>query len=368
MQYLLIDGNNLGVRAAFANESLTNSDGIPSGVHYGVFNSLITLKKRYPNAQMLIAWDGKSEYRVNLSKVAHNKGLVPDIYKGNRKKDELPKALANFYSQSDYLKKGIGTVGIPQIFYKEHEADDVLATYAKTLSDEHDVIIITSDKDYYQMLKPNVVIYDGMKQVTISEYDFKNNTGLEPSQWVDVGALMGDSGDNIFGVPGWGDKTAIKEIIKYKTYTGVIEAYEKLHGHLRVTYPDLNSSIVEDVEKFEELANAKSEKGKLIYPEIDIRMLYTGVLYAHYKGLVKVPKAELMLLVFKERVNIAYKLKKSIDNINVPEIVEQEKNEARLMEYFDTYDIDSLRNSVSVFFGREEKTILNLYNNGDDQI
>ena len=83
-QYLLIDGNNMACRVSWANETLTNSDGVPTGVHYGFMNSLISLKGRYPNAQMLIAWDGKSAFRMKLSKEANEKGLIPALYKSNR--------------------------------------------------------------------------------------------------------------------------------------------------------------------------------------------------------------------------------------------------------------------------------------------
>lgn len=351
-QYLLIDGNNLACRVSWANETLTNSDGVPTGVHYGFMNSLISLKNRFPNAQMLIAWDGKSDFRMKLSKEANEKGLIPALYKSNRVKDELPKPLKDFYSQANYLKKGIGTLGIPQIRYEDQEADDILASYAKQLSENNEVILVTSDKDYYQMLKPNVTIYDGMKQISISEYDFKNMTGLDPCQWVDVGSLMGDDGDAIFGVPGWGEKTAIKEILNHKTVQNLITNYDEKYKNYRETYADLcKISDQNTYVWFDELVKAKSEKGKTLYPEISYNMPYTGVLYAYHKGLIKMPKVDIMLLVFQDRVRVAYKLKKSIDNISdLPEIQEQDKNESKLLEYFETYEIVSLAENIKLFF------------------
>ena len=101
MKYLLIDGNNLAVRASFANSELKNQDGIPTGAHFGVFQSLITLKKRFKEYQFLMVWDGKSKRRVEEAKKGVERGAVPSGYKENRPKgEEMPKPLLDFYSQS----------------------------------------------------------------------------------------------------------------------------------------------------------------------------------------------------------------------------------------------------------------------------
>lgn len=335
-----------------------NSDGICTGAIYGVLNSLIGLKTRYPDYQFLMAWDGKSEYRLKLSKDSVEKGIIEDHYKSNRK--DIPKPLADFYLIADYLKKGIDTLGIPQIRYENYEADDVLATYAKILGKDNEVILVTSDKDYYQMLSKNVSIYDGMKQQVITEYDFKNMTGLNPIQWVDVGALMGDDGDHIEGVPGWGDKTAIKEVLKYGTVEEIISSYIQSFGHLRDKYPDLDKNNIEDMKKFDELKSAKSEKGISLYNGVRIDMPYSGVLSAYHDGKVKMTKTILMCLLFQDRIRLAYKLKKSIDDIpNLPEICEQEKNMERTMEFLKVYEINSLVNKIMVFFEEANSNTIN---------
>ena len=115
MKYLLIDGNNLAIRSAFANEELSAQSGIPTGVHYGMFQSLIYLREKFPEHKMLVVWDGKSKRRMDESTEAVENGLIKSVYKANRKKDEPPQPLLDFYEQAPFLKRGIEQTGIPQI-------------------------------------------------------------------------------------------------------------------------------------------------------------------------------------------------------------------------------------------------------------
>ena len=361
-KYLLIDSNNLCCRAAFSNEALTTKDGVPSGVHYGVFNSLVNLKGKFPDYNMLMAWDGKSARRMSESKAGVEKGIIPALYKANRKKDEIPKPLQDFYSQSDYLKRAIGQLGIPQIFMNEYEADDIIASYCKALKEEHEVITVTSDKDYYALLDKNVSIWDGMKQLTTTIEDFRQNWGIEPKQWTDFGALQGDDGDGIFGPPGVGEKTAIKEIVAHGSYQNVLQHYEKQYGHLREKYPDLNKDE-SNKSKFEELAKAESKpkepkdengeekKKKKIFPGIYWDIPYSGVAYEFEFGKIKMPKVVLMMLMFQDRIRLAYSLKKIDEDISpLPMIVNQEKNRDRVLEFLNFYDIVTLNTGIDVFF------------------
>lgn len=357
MKYLLIDGNNLGVRCAFANDQLTNSDGVSTGAQFGVFQSLNNLKRRFPNYQMLLVWDSKSKRRMAESIEAVNSKIIPEPYKENRRKDELPKPLKDFYEHQAFLQKGIGTIGIPQIKIDGFEADDVIASYAKILKSNNEVMVVTSDKDYYQILDTNVVIWDGMKMEEMTIDRFRAEKGISPEQWTHIGSLMGDAGDNIFGVPGWGEKTALKEIIKFGTWEKVITAYESQYEDLRKKYPDYklpeNGGEMNDAYEIEELVNAKSEKGTILYPDIQSNMPWMRVLYAFHKGEVKMPKATIMALVFQDRIKLAYSLKKMDDNIpDLPEITSGEFNEQRLTEFFNYYDISSLTDTYLLFGGK----------------
>lgn len=353
MKYLLIDGNNLAVRAAFANDGLKNADGLPTGVHYGVFQSLINLRQKFPNHNVLIAWDGKSKRRMVESTEAVKDGIIPQAYKENRKKDVMPQPLLDFYKQAPFLQKGIGQTGLPQIRMLEYEADDVIASYVKALKPiSEDIVMATSDKDYYQLLDNNVRIWDGMKMSETLYDTWKEEWGIEPKQWVEVGALMGDDGDNIFGIPGWGEKTAVKAIKKYGTWDKAIHAYKQQYGDLHDQYPDLSdvNPITEGRTQFDYLATKKSEKGRLVYPEITFDMPYTGVLLAFDQDKITGSKAEIMALMFEKRVKLAHSLKKMDEDISdLPEFSKGPMDTDKLGEYFEFYDIKTLQDAMGIF-------------------
>lgn len=359
MKYLLIDGNNLAIRSAFANEELSTQDGIPTGVHYGVFQSLITLREKFPSHEILIVWDGKSKRRMEESNEGVKEGLIKSAYKENRKKDEQPQPLLDFYEQAPFLKKGIEQTGIPQIRLHSYEADDIAGSYAKQLDGE--IVLVTSDKDYYQLLDDRISVWDGMKDELVTLDSFRNSFGITPAQYIDVGALMGDTGDNIHGIPGWGEKTALKAIQDYGNFLEVIKHLHETYKDIREQYPDVKG------EEFERLRNIRTPaeqkkfdagqewKGK--YPEIKEWMPYTGVALAFEDGtwkpskeLKKGLKNNLLALMFEKRVKLAYSLKKMDTDIeDLPEIKGGELNREKLMEYFDYYDIDSLKQSIGVF-------------------
>lgn len=346
MKYLLIDGNNLAIRSAFANELLTNKDGIPTGVHYGVFQSLINLKKSYSGYDFLVVWDGKSERRKNESEDGVKNGLIKSAYKANRKKDEQPKPLLDFYAQSSFLKKGIEQTGIPQIHLDNFEADDIISSYCKKLKNDNEIICVTSDFDYLQVLDDNVSVYDGMKNTLTTKQTFINEYKIQPKQYVDVGALMGDTSDNIYGINGWGEKTALEAIQEHGSWENLYKYYHKTYDGLRIQFPDII-----DTNEFSRLQNITTKSGKAKYPEITAKNPFTGLTLAvEDKKTANISKSILMALMFEERVKLAYSLKKMDDNIeNLPDIIQGKFNEQRLLEYFDYYDIVSLKNSVLVF-------------------
>lgn len=359
MKYLFIDGNNLAVRNAFASSELKNKDGISTGVHYGVMQSLIGAKAKFRDYQMLIVWDGKSKRRMEESAIGVEAGIIPELYKANRKKEEMPKPLQDFYDQSPYLQRGIAQTGIPQIRLNDFEADDVIASYCNLLKDNNEIVCLTSDGDYLQLLDKNVSLYDGMKRKQTTKESFVAEFGLLPCQHIDVGALMGDPGDNIFAVDGWGIKTAVKEVKKHGTWQKVIEAYEKEYGKLREKYIDLHESMLPDaIENFKKLSEMKSnpdkENSRLKYPGIYWGIPYSGVAWAVENGDVKMAKTVLMALMFQKRVKLAYSLKKMDGNISgLPAIEQGVFNRERLMEYFDYYDIETLVGGIDILEGKE---------------
>lgn len=353
MKYLLIDSNNLAMRSVFANTELKNSDNVPTGLHYGYMQSLINLKQKFKDYQFLIVWDGKSARRIKESQEAVKLGIIPEAYKANRKKEVMPQPILDFYAQAPYLKRALEYTGIGQILLPDYEADDVIGAYCKMLEKDNEVICVTSDGDYAQLLNKKVSIFDGMKNRHITESSFKEEYGITPLQYLDSSCLMGDVGDNIFGVSGWGEKTAIKEIKTYGNWKNLINAYKEKHKGLLVKYPDYPNEIPSDAEarEFEEnVIEAKTEKGKVKFPDVKMGMPYARVLLAFAKEEIKIPKTEIMALLFQDRISLAYSLKKMDTDIpDLPEITQGELNKDRLMEYFDYYDIETLKDAVDLF-------------------
>ncbi len=352
MKYLLIDGNNLGCRCAFNKSQLKNSEGISTTVHYGFMQSLMNYKEIFKDYQFLISWDGKSQRRVAESKAGVAKGLIKSGYKENREKEDIPQELKDFYQQAPFLKRALDQTGIPQIRMSDQETDDIIHTYCRLLGKDNEIVCVTGDEDFYQLLDDKVSIYNGGKQKIITKDDFIKEYEITPEQWVDVGALTGDSGDNIFGVYGVGEKTAIKLIKDHGTYKKVLDYLHSQLDPLRVQYPD-----IKDQAEFNRLAEIRgdltqpvSKSNKLKYPEITINTPFTGVALAlEDKKIKKLTKTDLMILMFEERVELAYSLKKMDIIPDLPKIKQGEFNRERLVEYFNYYDIQTLKTGLDLF-------------------
>ncbi len=366
MNYILVDGNNMALRGSFAHDGLKNFCNIPTGVHYGMMHSIFNTVKAYPSYKMIIAWDSKSLRRINESQKFVEKSVIPSGYKANREKQKM-QPVVNFIEQAPFLKRAINELGIVQVNVADFEADDVLGTYSRWLAGNgHKVVLLTSDKDYYQLLDDNIEIFDAMKKKTFYKDTFFETYGIQPRRWVDVGAIAGDDGDNIFGVPGWGDKTAIKEIINYGTCFGVVEHYEKEYGSMRKRYPDLNK--LDDKENALKIFNEKingalSEKGEKTeankrtdncykYPCAYFDMPWTGVAIAFENNEIKIPKRILSLLMYQERMRLAYSLK-NMDMIEeLPDIenISITGDKMKMLEYIDFYEMYSLNDEVELYF------------------
>jgi len=225
-----------------------------------------------------------------------------------------------------------------------YEADDVIGSYCELLKKENKVVTVTSDHDYYQLLDDNVCMWDGMKIEYMTKSSFEEEYGITTKQHVDVGAFMGDKSDNIFGVPGWGLKTALKRIKKRGTWEQVLKGIEDKY------VSDEQYHEISD-EDFQYLAKKKTENKNLIYPGIYKGQPHIGLLKLFDERKVKISKQDAMALIFKDRVKLAYSLKKMDVNIpDLPEIIETEKDKGKLLEYFEYYDIVSLVNRIEVFY------------------
>ncbi len=201
-KFLILDGNSIINRAFFGIRPLSTKDGIPTNAVYG----FLTIIKKHLDAlrpdYLACAFD------VHEPTFRHK---AFDGYKGNRKgmPDELKQ-------QMPYAKRAAHALGFKVIECPGYEADDIIGTAAAMGRDAGDIhtYILTGDRDSLQLIEPTstVILAKTKEDVIFDEAMFRETYGIEPGQFVDVKALMGDSSDNIPGVAGIGEKTALKLI------------------------------------------------------------------------------------------------------------------------------------------------------------
>lgn len=200
----LIDGNSLLFRAYYGVHSrLTRSDGTPTGAVFGFFNMVLPiLAAAQPDDAFVCIFDA--------SRTTFRQDIYP-AYKANR--SETP---ADLIAQGAMIRTGMAACGMPVLCIPGVEADDVIATLAAANCDNPGgTRIITSDKDLMQLVSDCVFLYDGMKQREIRTPGVLEKFGVRPDQVVDVQSLMGDSSDNVPGVPGIGPKKAAELINQF---------------------------------------------------------------------------------------------------------------------------------------------------------
>lgn len=221
---LLLDGNSLAYRAFFALPLLTNESGIHTNAVYGFTMMLQKILDEENPTHMLVAFDaGKTTFRHTTF----------GEYKGGRQK--TPPELSE---QFPYLRKLLTAYQIPQYELEMYEADDIIGTLSKQSELAGDeVVIVSGDKDLTQLSSDTTTVYITRKGMTdIEKYTpehIKEKYGLTPDQIIDMKGLMGDSSDNIPGVPGVGEKTAIKLLLEHQTVDGVYQGLESVKGKLK---------------------------------------------------------------------------------------------------------------------------------------
>lgn len=213
----LIDGSSYFYRAFFAIRSLTTSAGFPSNAIYG-FSTMIlkTLRDLNPDYISVIFDSSKETFRNKLYKE----------YKATR--SEMPSDLVQ---QIPYIKEVIKAFHIHSFEKEGFEADDIIATICEKMKNEDiSIVIVSTDKDLMQLVNEQVSLFDAMKDKQITEKEVFEKFGVSPKQVTDMLGLMGDTSDNIPGVPGIGPKTAAPLIQKYHSLENLLMHIHELQG------------------------------------------------------------------------------------------------------------------------------------------
>jgi len=220
---VLVDGNNLLFRSFYATSYtgtiMRNSKGFPTNALYGFINMLNKIMAEENPSYILVALDKGKTFR-------HKEF---DGYKGKR--SETPNELKE---QFPVAKEVMNAMGITYLEIDNYEADDIIGTFANEVSkhDGYEALIVSSDKDLLQLIndKVKVKLLKQTGHIMMDSATFKETYQVEPINMIDLKALMGDSSDNIPGVRGIGEKTAINLLSKYTTIDNLYEHIEEVTG------------------------------------------------------------------------------------------------------------------------------------------
>ena len=219
---ILMDGNSIAFRAFYGLPLLTNQSGLHTNAIFGYARLLEKIIKEEEPDYFLVAFDaGKSTFR-------HKQYTE---YKGGRQK--TPPELGEQFAP---IRQLIDTYGIKRFEHEDYEADDIIGTWTKLADEEKfETIVITGDKDLTQLASDYTKVYITKKGVTdievyTPEHVSEVYDGLKPLQIIDLKGLMGDKSDNIPGVPGVGEKTAVKLLKEYDSVENVLDNLDNITG------------------------------------------------------------------------------------------------------------------------------------------
>jgi DNA polymerase-1 len=227
----IIDGKSVFYRGYYAMPNLSTGDGVPTGGVYGFATMALELIKKLKPDYVCVAWD---KPKTNIRKRVE---MYPD-YKAGRKA-----APPDFYTQIPILHDLLDAFGWPLYELDDYEADDIMGTLAVEAEKKNiETLLITSDLDVLQLVTHHVKVYALKRGFSnIEEFhpeSFMAKYGLDPTQFLDLKALKGDSSDNIPGVPGIGEKTAIQLLKDYKDLDGVYKHLDDIKESTRKKLQD----------------------------------------------------------------------------------------------------------------------------------
>ena len=211
----LIDGSAYIYRAFFALPALNNSKGLQTNAVYGFMTTLLKIIREHKPDGLAVAFDEKGP-TIRHEEFKEYKAQRPPMPDGMQ-------------AQIPYIHRAVEALNIPAVKQAGYEADDLIGTLARQAEHAgYDVVIVTGDKDMLQLLTSHVRIYDPVRDKWLGEPECVAKFGVEPGRVVEVMGLMGDASDNIPGVKGIGEKTAIKLISQFGTIEELLRRLDEV--------------------------------------------------------------------------------------------------------------------------------------------
>ena len=316
---VLVDGNNLLFRSyyatAYSGNFMNNSKGFPTNGLYGLVNMLNKIIKEENPKYMVVAFDKGKTFRHEKYKE----------YKEGRIK--MPEDLGK---QFVVAKKLVPLMGIKCFEIDNYEADDIIGTYARLVTENKDFIstIISSDKDLLQLIDSDnkVKLLKSHDYIMMDENEFRNTYGIDPIKMIDLKGLMGDSSDNIPGVKGIGEKTALKLLQEYGSLEGIYENIDNIKGATK-------DKLVEGKE-----SAFMSKEIATIYKEVPIEYSLEDLKYTGPSDELKDMYEELEFYSFMKDVKTTFVKKESNTKVNIVKDINEVKVNSPVSVYLEIDD------------------------------
>lgn len=312
---ILIDGNNILFRSyyatAYSGNTMKNSKGFPTNGLYGLVNMLNKIINEENPTYIMVAFDKGKTFR-------HEKYTD---YKGGRM--AIPDELK---MQFPVAKELVKAMGINYYEIDNYEADDIIGTFAEKCNNnkDFDAVIISSDKDLLQLITDEVEVklLKTSGSIRMTREEFINTYGIEPKRMVDLKALMGDTSDNIPGVKGIGEKTAISLLKEYGTLENLYNNIDSVKGKVK-----------EKLEQDKDNAFMSYDIAT-IYKEVPIDTDFEKIRYKGYD-----PLKYIEILEDLEFYSLIKKLDIKKDDIR-DNVLEEEKNDYKIIENVEDFKVD----------------------------
>lgn len=223
VEWLVLDVSNLCYRALYTTGQLS-FDGQATGVMYGMFRDVMNLQTLFNTDRVVFCFDGGYDNRLEIYPEYKQRRR---IIRESLSADEQQVKIA-LREQIDLLRtQYLYDAGFVNVVYQEgFEADDLIASICHGLGKDEKAIVVSTDQDLWQLLSCRVLIWNPVKKKSITEESFSAEWGISPSQWADVKAIAGCSSDEVPGIRGVGDKTAVKFL------AGTLKSDSKIYNRI----------------------------------------------------------------------------------------------------------------------------------------